>query len=99
MQRPASREVLVKARTGSWPVALNRGRDGDGGRANRRRSLSLDGAPDERNLFFAGDIDRDIRKAALDLEPLIPDLAREPMGVIVERLVQHPDDDQAPVAA
>ena len=99
MQGPAIGKLLIKVRSGSGPVALDRGGDTTGNRTDRDRRVGLDGMPDERDLLFASDIDRHVTKATLYLEPFVAHFARKPVSVVIESLVQNADDNEPAFAA
>ena len=99
MQRPAIHKLLIEMQSGAGAIVLNGSSDPAGNRADRRRGVRLDGMPDERDLLLAGDIDRHVGKAALYLQPLVAHFTRQPVRVIVERLMENADDDEPAVAA
>jgi hypothetical protein len=54
---------------------------------------------DQLELLLAREIDRDVNEAPLDLEPLVARLARQTMGVVVERLMKDADDEEPAVGS
>ena len=62
-------------------------------------SIALDGPAKEVDLFVPANVDCEVHETALDLRPLVARLSRQPVGVLLERLVEDADDDQSSCAA
>ena len=99
MQRPAIHQLLIKTRSGARAVVLDGSRNTLGHRADRERSIGFDRVPDECDLLFARDIDRHVGEAALYLKPLVAHLARQPVRVVIKRLMQNANDDEPAMAS
>ena len=61
--------------------------------------VALDRPAEEVDLLVSGSIDYEVHEPALDLGPLVAHLSRQPVRVLVERLMEDADDNHPPAAA
>ena len=61
--------------------------------------VALDSPAKESNLLITTGIDRKINETALNLCPLLAHLARKPVGVLIESLMENSYENKAPTAA
>ena len=59
--------------------------------------IALNRAGNQVNLLFTCRVDDEVNEPSLNLRPLITHLVRQAMGVFLECLVQHADDEKTPL--